>query len=53
MGGITRTEIRKLIKSHDRIIIMGQGNGIGLMSVGQFKEGEYNTIIDGSMVGKL
>ena len=51
-GGITRTEIRKLIKSHDRIIMMGHGNGSGLMSVGQFPEDEYS-IIDYSMVGEL
>jgi hypothetical protein len=50
-GGITQTELRKLIKSHDRILMMGHGNGSGLMSVGQFP-GEYS-IIDYSMVGEL
>jgi hypothetical protein len=51
-GGITRTELRKLIKSHDRIIMMGHGNGGGLMSVGKFLENQY-PIIDDSMVGEL
>jgi len=51
-GGISKTELRKLIKSHDRIIMMGHGNGSGLMSVGQFPEDEYS-IIDYSMVGEL
>jgi hypothetical protein len=51
-GGITRTEIRKLIKSHNRILMMGHGNGGGLMSVGQFSEKGY-PIIDDSMAGEL
>ena len=52
MGGITQAELRKLIKSHDRIIMMGHGNGSGLMSVGQFPQDEYS-IIDDSMVDDL
>jgi len=40
-GGLTRTKLRKLMKSHERIIMMGHGNGGGLMSVGQFPNSEY------------
>jgi hypothetical protein len=36
-GGVTREEIHELIKSHDRIIMMGHGSPWGLFSVGKFK----------------
>jgi hypothetical protein len=49
-GGITRTELRKLIKSHDRILMMGHGNGGGLMSAGQFPENKYPIIDDSRVV---
>jgi hypothetical protein len=35
-GGTTRNELHELIKSHDRIIMMGHGYPGGLFSVGQF-----------------
>lgn len=41
--GGTRKEVNNLIKSHDRIIMMGHGSPYGLFSVNQF-EGAY--IID-------
>ena len=36
-GGITKTELKELIKSHDRVMMMGHGSPGGLFSVGQFK----------------
>jgi hypothetical protein len=36
-GGVTREEIHELIRSHDRIIMMGHGSPWGLFSVGKFK----------------
>jgi hypothetical protein len=35
-GGTTRRELHELIKSHDRIMMMGHGHPGGLFSVGQF-----------------
>jgi hypothetical protein len=35
-GGTTRSELHELIKSHDRIMMMGHGYPGGLFSVGQF-----------------
>lgn len=35
-GGTTRKELHELIKSHDRIMMMGHGFPGGLFSVGQF-----------------
>jgi hypothetical protein len=35
-GGTTRNELHELIKSHDRIMMMGHGYPGGLFSVGQF-----------------
>jgi hypothetical protein len=37
-GGVTREEIRRLIVSHDRIMLMGHGSEFGLLSVSQFPE---------------
>lgn len=51
-GGTKKSEVRELILSHDRILILGHGTPYGLMSVGQFPdEGIY--IIDQSMVSTL
>jgi len=36
-GGVTRKEIHELIKSHDRVMMMGHGSPWGLFSVGKFK----------------
>jgi len=35
-GGKTKYEIRELIESHDRIMLMGHGSSFGLFSMGQF-----------------
>lgn len=42
-GGIGKNKLRRLIKKHDRIIMLGHGTPIGLLSVGQFptKVGSY------------
>jgi len=51
-GGIGKNDLRKLIKNHDRIIMLGNGSSYGLLSVGQFpKIGDY--VIDWSMVELL
>ncbi len=48
-GGITKSELREVIESHDRIILLGHGSPCGLLSRGQFPDaGLY--IIDLSMV---
>lgn len=51
-GGVTKTELMKLIENHDRIIMLGHGSPWGLMSVGQFSYGG-NYIIDLTMVDLL
>jgi hypothetical protein len=51
-GGITRKELRDLIESHDRVMMMGHGSPGGLFSVGQFKD-TRGFIIDDSMVNHL
>jgi len=51
-GGITKAELQKHIDDHDRVIMLGHGSPMGLLSVNQFPDcGSY--IIDGSMVGLL
>jgi len=35
-GGIRKQELESLISSHDRIMMMGHGSPLGLLSVGQF-----------------
>jgi len=44
-GGIGKNELQKLIRKHERIIMLGHGTSLGLLSVGQFPDvGSY--IID-------
>ena len=51
-GGITKEELHELIKSHDRVMMMGHGSPFGLFSIGQFKKcGVY--IIDQTVVPLL
>jgi hypothetical protein len=51
-GRITKEELHDLIKSHDRIMMMGHGSPFGLFSIGQFKRtGGY--IIDHTTVSLL
>jgi len=51
----TKQQVRELIKSHDRVMMMGHGSPSGLFAVGQFKD--VNTysgyVIDQSMVELL
>lgn len=51
-GGVTKAEVKKLIESHDRVIMCGHGAPFGLFSVGQFP-GTNGFIIDESMVNVL
>lgn len=46
-GGISKPEIRELIKSHHRVIMLGHGTPLGLLSVGQFDGSFY--VIDDSL----
>jgi hypothetical protein len=51
-GGIPKSEIPKLIESHDRVLMLGHGSPYGLLNAGQFPDaGSY--IIDDSMVSPL
>jgi len=51
-GGITKQELHELIKSHDRVMMMGHGSIFGLFSIGQFRKcGGY--IIDHTVVSLL
>ena len=51
-GGIPKSEIPKLIESHDRVLMLGHGSPYGLLNAGQFPDaGSY--IIDDSMVSAL
>ena len=44
-GGISKSDLRKLIENHDRVLMLGHGTHMGLLSVGQFPDiGSY--IID-------
>jgi hypothetical protein len=48
-GGVTKSELRSLIESNDRILMLGHGSPYGLLNFGQFPAaGSY--IIDESMV---
>ena len=48
-GGVSKEELRTMIREHDRIMMMGHGSPGGLFSVGQFTHsGGY--IIDQQMV---
>ena len=51
-GGVTKSEVQKLIQSHNRVIILGHGSPDGLLSKDQFPDaGLY--IVDESMVISL
>jgi hypothetical protein len=51
-GGVSKSDLMKLIENHDRIIMLGHGSPWGLMSVGQFNYGG-NYIVDLTMVELL
>jgi hypothetical protein len=56
-GGVSKADIKDLIKEHDRVMMMGHGSPGGLFSVGQFTNVGSNYgggyIIDQSMVPLL
>lgn len=51
-GGVSKKQVKELIKQHDRIIMLGHGSPSGLFSVGQFYE-SHGMVIDYSMVPLL
>jgi len=51
-GGTTKSEVKGLIESHDRVIMLGHGAPYGLLNPGQFPDAGL-FIIDGSMVDSL
>lgn len=51
-GGISKSELNKLIEEHDRVMMMGHGCPTGLFSVGQFS-GANGLIIDSTTVPLL
>jgi len=51
-GGVSKKQVKELIKQHDRIIMLGHGSPSGLFSVGQFYE-SMGMIIDYNMVPLL
>jgi hypothetical protein len=36
-GGVTKSELNKLIEEHDRVMMMGHGSPWGLFSIGKFR----------------
>ena len=58
-GGVSKSDIRRLIEEHDRVMMMGHGSPGGLFAVGQFTESNTNSkwgptyIIDSTMVELL
>ena len=52
IGGIPKLDLRKLIKTHDRIFMLGHGSPWGLLSMGQFPY-TNGYIIDDSMSAEL
>jgi hypothetical protein len=51
-GGVSKTEVQKLIREHDRVMMMGHGSPGGLFNVGRFTNcGAY--VIDQQMVPLL
>lgn len=51
-GGITKSELRTLIESHNRILCLGHGSPDGLLNPGQFPDAGFY-IVDESMVSPL
>jgi len=47
-GGMTKSELRKLIESHDRVLMLGHGSPYGLLNRGQFPDSGL-FVVDGSM----
>lgn len=51
-GNMSKREVNELIKTHDRVMMMGHGNPFGLFSCGQFTN-SYGLIIDHTTVPLL
>jgi hypothetical protein len=51
-GGVTKSELRELIESHERVLMLGHGSPYGLLSVGQFPDAGF-CIVDESMGSAL
>jgi len=51
-GGVSKEQVKKLIQSHERVMMLGHGSPSGLFSVGCFPE-TNGYIIDYSMVELL
>lgn len=51
-GGITQSEINKLIQKHDHVYMLGHGTSLGLLAVDQFQE-RRKYIIDIAMCESL
>ncbi len=45
-GDVTGAEIKRLIATHDQVMMMGHGSAFGLMSVGQFPDAPGHVIDD-------
>ena len=53
-GNVSRSEVKSMIREHDRVMMMGHGSPGGLFSVGQFPSQKNNGyIIDTEMVEPL
>lgn len=53
-GGVSKEDVRQLIKEHDRIYMMGHGSPSGLFSCAQFKNNDWSGfIIDQTLVDLL
>lgn len=51
-SGTTKSELRKMIESHDRVLMLGHGSPLGLLNPDQFPDAS-SYIIDDSMVSSL
>jgi hypothetical protein len=51
-GGVSKSEVQRLIREHDRVMMMGHGSPGGLFSIGKFTNSPAY-IIDQSMVPAL
>ncbi|MBA3016972.1 MAG: hypothetical protein FP811_02245, partial [Desulfobacteraceae bacterium] len=51
-GGINKAELQKYIDNHDRVIMLGHGSPMGLLSVNRFPDCN-SYVIDHSMVESL
>lgn len=50
-GGVSKPELKEMVRAHDQVLMMGHGTQFGLMGVGQFKG--YGNIVDDSFAELL